>query len=276
MKNRYYSQRGQDFLVDQLIKSPKVAIEIGCIDGDRLSNTKYFEENYDTLCFLFEPNRNFEKMIIKNRPNSIFRPYAISDYNSEDSLFYSNKNGSFSNLDNKFLKQYSTREGFEKYELQKNTITRTLDSVIDEFEIKNIDFLSIDIDGDDIKVLYGLDFNKVHPLILCIELNDFKNDQIAYIDYLKKNSKFKYFFILDHDLFCILKTSTFFKFLRIRKTFTIKPTKAPFAKLENDLTEELTINGVKILHNFYRNRYFWYKKLTYRLNKIRLIFKKSN
>ena len=59
-ENIYFSQHGQDFIVDNLIKEPKVIIEVGCVDGLVNSNSFFFEKNYDTSCYLFEPIQSIQ------------------------------------------------------------------------------------------------------------------------------------------------------------------------------------------------------------------------
>jgi FkbM family methyltransferase len=46
---------------------------------------------------------------------------------------------------------------------------RTLNSILEEYNIENIDFMNMDIEGSEYKALLGLDLNKYRPRVLCIE-----------------------------------------------------------------------------------------------------------
>ena len=78
MKTVYFSQHGQDFIVDRILKNPNTIVEVGCIDGLRFSNSYFFEKNYNINCHLFEPHKEMAKLIPQNRPKSTFKEYALS------------------------------------------------------------------------------------------------------------------------------------------------------------------------------------------------------
>jgi hypothetical protein len=46
---------------------------------------------------------------------------------------------------------------------------RTLKSILDENNAKNVDFLSIDAEGLDLEILKSVDFNGLRPKIICVE-----------------------------------------------------------------------------------------------------------
>ncbi len=61
---------------------------------------------------------------------------------------------------------------------------RTLNSILKEAEVKNIDLLSIDVEGAELEVLLGIDLNKYSPGLILLE------DKHLYLTkhrYLKKN-----------------------------------------------------------------------------------------
>ena len=68
----YYSQHGEDFLLDRLLSDKKRGffVEVGCIDGRRFSNTLIFEERgWRGLCV--EAHTGYIELLRQNRPNSI-------------------------------------------------------------------------------------------------------------------------------------------------------------------------------------------------------------
>ncbi len=60
---------------------------------------------------------------------------------------------------------------------------RTLTDILDEHQPPTIDFLKIDVEGAELQVLNGLDFNKYRPkvvLLECVTPTDFKNNAVVY------------------------------------------------------------------------------------------------
>ena len=47
----------------------------------------------------------------------------------------------------------------------------TVNHLVEKNKLNKIDFLSIDVEGAEIMVLEGIDFNKYNPFIICIEYN---------------------------------------------------------------------------------------------------------
>lgn len=54
-------------------------------------------------------------------------------------------------------------------------MTRTLTSILDEHLAsgRQIDLLSVDVEGHDMNVLQGLDFERYRPRVILVELHDF-------------------------------------------------------------------------------------------------------
>ena len=69
---KYFSQWGQDKIIDQILKGKKkgVYIDIGAHDGITFSNSYFFEKyrNWTGICI--EPNPNVFKKLVLNRPNT--------------------------------------------------------------------------------------------------------------------------------------------------------------------------------------------------------------
>lgn len=118
---------------------------------------------------LVEPNRDLKNIIQTARPKDCLIEKAVST-ESGKATFYSMKSSEVSTLcidklDNDFCKQYDNFEVMEKYEVETITINQLL---------REIDFcpdiLSIDIEGDDLKILCSIDYKKFRPKIMIVEL----------------------------------------------------------------------------------------------------------
>tara|TARA_B100001287_G_C22655142_1_gene517296 strand:+ start:83 stop:946 length:864 start_codon:yes stop_codon:yes gene_type:complete len=272
----YFSQHGQDFIVDRLIKNPKVMIEVGCIDGLRHSNTYYFEKNSNSLIYLYEPHKDYTELIKKNRPNSIFKDYAISDHNNDEGHFFQNYAGTFSNLSDEFKSDFEKSPIFDGYKKVDNVLIRTLNFCIEESEIKSIDFLSIDIDGNDLKALEGMNLSNILPTILCIEMNNSLVDYKLYRDYLKTNSKYKYFLVQEQDLLAFKYFSHYLRTIFLFKNINLFYSKYPFGDTWNtDRKLIYRVNGLMMLHKNFKLQNFGYRQFLYRINKLKKILLNS-
>lgn len=170
----FYGQHGEDFILSELFKNQGYGffIEIGCIDGRRFSNTLTFEERgWTGLCI--EAHKDYIELLKKNRPKSIIYHTAIGERDANEVIFYANSRGSASTLDKskelefkRRFKEYFT--GFEEQKVKMNTIN----TVLKESTVTNIDILSLDIEGYEVQALMGFDIGKWHPKVLVVESDD--------------------------------------------------------------------------------------------------------
>lgn len=171
---RFYSQNGEDFILDKLLgnKENGFFVEIGCIDGKRFSNTLFFEEKgWTGLCI--EAHAGYIDMLKRNRPNSIICHCAVGEKDEPRVSFYANSRGSLSTLDKSKEKEFAERfghffTGFEEQVVRK----RTLNSIFEELNIKDIDILSLDVEGLEANVLQGVNLDIFRPLVIVVEADD--------------------------------------------------------------------------------------------------------
>lgn len=167
----YYSQHGEDFLLDTMFagQSSGFFVEVGCIDGKRYSNTLAFEElGWRGICV--EAHAGYIELLRKNRPSSVVVHCAVGDRDQAEVVFYANSRGSLSTLDRSREAQFSEKyasffTGFE----EQRTPMKTLDTIFAETGVEKIDILSIDIEGSEIQALRGMSFEKYRPQVLVIE-----------------------------------------------------------------------------------------------------------
>jgi FkbM family methyltransferase len=166
----YYSQHGEDYILSKVFKENEgFFVEVGCVDGLRFSNTLFFEEKGWTGLNIEAHNDYIEKLT-KNRPNSRVVHAAVSDVDGGQVSFYANSRGSLSTL-------FKRRESFLERDYgdffdgftEQNVPRRTLNSILEENNVHNIDFISIDIEGGEKKALKGMDLNVYRPKVFVIE-----------------------------------------------------------------------------------------------------------
>lgn len=152
-------------------------IECGANDGLEQSNTLRLEKlGWSGL--LIEPSPKAYKSLLRNRSNqNIFANCAL--VSSDDIKTVS---GDFDGSLMASVESQRTR-GETKIDVQ----ARTLQSILDENHISDIDFFSLDVEGFEYEVLKGIDLEKNPPTYILVELYD---DNIADVIALLK--KYKY------------------------------------------------------------------------------------
>ena len=189
--NEFFSQAGQDKFIDEKFFSNKSSggffLEIGAYDGKTGSNCFYFEKFKKWQGIAIEPSNQQFVLLNKNRNCSLINK-AISNKNGTHK-FYEVREGltQVSGLDeNYYQKKYN------KIKKDKNTVikeimvkTITLDSLISEYTIKEIDYCSIDVEGGEFSIIENFDFSKC--LIKVISLENSETDKTHYNSILEKH-----------------------------------------------------------------------------------------
>jgi len=161
-KKRYhYADNGEDVIIQGLFNHRKDGfyIDVGCYHPIRASLTHLlYKKGWKGVNIdISEDTINLFKIA---RPNDKNINIGITDKVGEDFYYQS----SHINQANSF-KYY---DDVKKVKIK----TTTLDNIIKNLEIKKIDFLNIDVEYTDFKVLQGLNLNSVRPTLIAIEDND--------------------------------------------------------------------------------------------------------
>jgi FkbM family methyltransferase len=146
----YYSQSNQDKWVVEFLEFKKNGyfIELGAYDGIQTSNTYYMEKNlgWDGICV--EANPTVYESLVKNRKSKNIN-VALTDYVGE--CFFTNDK--------------ITTDGIK-------VDCNTLENILNEYGCpKDIDYLSIDIEGYEYIVLKDFNFNLWNISLMTVEHN---------------------------------------------------------------------------------------------------------
>ncbi len=173
----FYSQLGQDkFLFENYFKDKESGffVEIGAYDGKKFSNTLFFETYLDWKGICIEPLPSAYRALTSNR-TSICLNCCISDYDGKGDFLDVDVQ-----IDEKMLSglvenyhEIHTKRIADRL-LSKNTIdvqVRTINSILQEHQIKKIDYCSIDTEGSELKILKSIDFTKFSISFFSIENN---------------------------------------------------------------------------------------------------------
>ncbi|MFN8256705.1 MAG: FkbM family methyltransferase [Bacteroidales bacterium] len=193
MNPKYYSQYRQDEFLDKKIfrnKRNGYFIEIGAYDGITYSNSYFFEKyrNWKGLCV--EPvNERFEKL---DKLRTCDKICAAID--TEEGIKTFIKVDGFgemlSGIKDTYTQEHYLRlqndiknHGGKLAEINIKTIT--FNSLIEKYQVKRIDLLCIDTEGNELRILKSIDFNKTLIDIILVE-NNYKNKEIR--EFLVKNN----------------------------------------------------------------------------------------
>ena len=197
------SQFGEDKKILKLFKNKRkgIYLDLGCFHPIRQNNTYLFHKlgwkgiNIDLNPLAID-------LFNIARPNDINICTAISGKKGTKNLFFDHELSSLNTISKNhtlFLKK-----AFGKTNLKKRKIkTNTLNSILKKHNIKEIDFMNIDIEGNELEVLKALNLKKIAIKVICIEIvnyqiysNDIKINKKKIFNILKKNNyrlKFKTF-----------------------------------------------------------------------------------
>jgi FkbM family methyltransferase len=174
------SQLGQEFLPKIYGISTGFFVEVGANDGLTFSNTRILE-SLGWSGVLIEPDPRNLDSLRKNR-NSVILPFCATNADgvsvnlslAEDSLYSSS-----------FTSAKDITSGIKKtYKVKGFTLTSMLDRVDAPTDIA---LMTIDVEGDELGVLDGLDLEKYNIKIICIEHN-YNKANLETISSIMKNS----------------------------------------------------------------------------------------
>ena len=213
----FNSQDGQDkYLETNIFKGYKNGfyVDVGAHNGISINNTLYFEKNNNWTGINIEPIKKvFEKLVI-NRPNNINLNCAVCNNDGEtDFLCNIGYTEMISGIKDNFDKRHFDRLQRENQQMGSTTEvikvkTKKLETILDENNIKYINYLSIDVEGAEFEVIKSINFNKVFIDVIGFE-NNYYDVSIPIVEYLKNKG-----FITIHssiDIFMINKMSIFNK-----------------------------------------------------------------
>mgnify|MGYP001161469740 FL=1 len=170
IKKKSYAMNKEDTVVLDYFKNKKNGfyVDIGCYHPIHLNNTQLLHEknwngiNVDTSQFSIHL---FNHM----RPKDLNYNCAISNKNEVIKVFYQKELSQLSTTE-KVQAKAVFQGNIKEKEIQAFTLNEILSR--DKYRDNKIDFLDIDVEGADLKVLEGLSFEKYKPELVCVEIHD--------------------------------------------------------------------------------------------------------
>jgi len=172
----FFSQYGEDRILAQIFSGVPcgTCAEVGAFDGVTFSNTFYFER-LGWKCILVEPNPELCEKIRQKRSAIVFQ-CAASDRPGRVVLRVDPSTGAeYASIAPPGTDQ--SRQGSRPRKVREFLVpTRTLDEVFEQVGVDRIDFISIDVEGQELQALRGFSLDRWRPRILLVEDNSYYAD----------------------------------------------------------------------------------------------------
>ena len=165
-----YAQEGEDLVIARYFdeKRDGFYIDIGAHHPCRFSNTyKFYKKGWSGICI--DPLPECATLFKKYRPRDIFIQKGVSD-KTEILKYYMFNEPALTTFDKKLADE---QNGLRNYKIDKilDIEVSIFDHILKNINLnKKIDFISIDIEGLDLKVLKSIDLKKYRPQLIIIEL----------------------------------------------------------------------------------------------------------
>lgn len=165
-EKKSYAQFSQDLKVLKHLNYKKNGyfIEVGAANGIYMSNTYLLEKDYNWEGICIEPLEDEFNQLKKNRKAITLR-LAVYDKNDEEVEIV--KAAGLSGIKDD-IDKYDYVKNNESFKIKTKTLTRILD---ENNAPNNIDYLSLDTEGSELKILQGIDFDKYKFKYINIEHN---------------------------------------------------------------------------------------------------------
>lgn len=151
-------------------------VEVGTGDGELHSNTWMLERTLGWTGLLFEPDRRFHESLRSTRTARLETRPAFSESGLRLRFLEASESGTLSTLE-----AFSEGDGRSRSGRTHEVRTVTLNEALEEARAPStVDFLSIDTEGSEMKVLAGMDFRRWDVRFITVEHNyvDGKKDAI--------------------------------------------------------------------------------------------------
>jgi FkbM family methyltransferase len=183
----FYSQQAQDAVLAGLLlpyirANPKQhwIADVGCNHPEKFSNTLFFEQFLGCRAIGIDPLSEYVQKWKDCRPDAIFENYAVGSCQGEVTLKVVDDGGEkgdmFSSIGSPFKDKIKTK-AFQERTVPMTTVT----DLLEKHGITELLFCSIDVEGLELEVLEGIDFETIRCLSFCIENNvagPYGDDQI--------------------------------------------------------------------------------------------------
>ena len=190
-KKNSYSFGGCDLLVDYIFKSKKKGfyLDVGCQHPVSNNNTYLLYRRGWNGINIDLDDKNI-RLYNLERPNDINICKCISSDNLEKDLFFFHPGSPINSLEKKTTKNKSNFT-------VKKIKTYTLNSILKDCQISNIDYFNLDVEGHEIDILKNFDIKLYKPKVVSVEFIDYQMKKLEFknnnINQVLESDIYKYF-----------------------------------------------------------------------------------
>ena len=186
-----YSQNFEDVMLWRALKDVNKGfyIDVGANDPSEDSVTKLFYDN--GWCGInIDPIEEYYKKLLENRPEDINLKVALGSKEGEVEIWKSNVRGWES-----VVPSVISRHEANGFEGTKQLVPlTTLRSIVEKYNLNEVHFLKIDVEGFEKNVLEGANFDSFRPWVIVVEATepDSKVDSFHHWEHLITHYKYQH------------------------------------------------------------------------------------
>lgn len=176
MSYSFYSQQGEDTIVLKNFINKYCPdgffVELGAMDGVTYSNTLFFEKQMGFKGLLIEPTKNFDKLK-EARPECINLNCAVGYNDNQEVEFI--EEGAVAGMTETMTENFSNDH---KSSSTYKVITKRMDTILRENNVKYIDLFSLDVEGGELTVLETMDWTiPVYCMVIELDGGNINKDE---------------------------------------------------------------------------------------------------
>ena len=204
-----YSMYGEDIIISNFFKNKRNGfyVDVGCYHPLEGSNTYLlYKKNWRGINI--DVNPLSVELFDFSRKDDLNINLAISDKKSKIKLYFRKKINMLNTVSKKLAKIHFLN-GFQEKTVKADTLNSVLKK--SKFNNQSIDFLNLDIEGNELIALKSLDFKKYKPKLICVEIHNHEEMYNHRSDYLVRNPTYKFLMKKNYKVLWSKKFSYIFK-----------------------------------------------------------------
>ena len=208
-----YSMYGEDIIISNFFKNKRNGfyVDVGCYHPLEGSNTYLlYKKNWRGINI--DVNPLSVELFDFSRKDDLNINLAISDKKSKIKLYFRKKINMLNTVSKKLAKIHFLN-GFKEKTVKADTLNSVLKK--SKFNNQSIDFLNLDIEGNELIALKSLDFKKYKPKLICVEIHNHEEMYNHRSDYLVRNPTYKFLMKKNYKVLWSKKFSYIFKKIKI-------------------------------------------------------------